>query len=35
MLENYGALEASCPIVKDLREETELVWINPDRTTWA
>ena len=25
-------LEKKFPIVKDLREETELVWINPDRT---
>ena len=25
-------LEQKYPIVKDLREEIELVWINPDRT---
>lgn len=35
MLENYEALAASCPIVEDLRRETELVWINPDRKPWA
>lgn len=32
MMENYAALERACPLVKDLREETELVWINPDKT---
>lgn len=35
MLENYSGLKTACPIVRDLREEKELVWINPDKTTCA
>ena len=35
MPENYAALEESYPIVKELRQETELVWINPNKTAWA